>query len=49
MLELLTSLEAVETDCKAAVLEFVSGGDRQNLLDALRLVVERLNLRPELG
>ena len=47
-LEILTSLEAVNTTCKAAVADFVNGGDRQRLLDALRLVVENLNQRPKL-
>ena len=46
-LDMLTALETVATDCRAAVLEFVQGGDRQALLHALGSVAERLNVRPD--
>ena len=48
-LETLESLETAGTQCKAAVDKFVQGGDRQELLIALRELVEKLNLRPELA
>jgi hypothetical protein len=47
-LAMLDALEATETRCKDAVQQFVQGGDRKELVEALKEVVAELNQRPDL-